>query len=486
MKQKESYLSETDENLLFLFSKCKEKLAIEVLFDRYMASAYYLAFKYMHNQADAEDVVQKAFFNIMRFAGDQNKPGVVKAWIMKTVINTSLNELKHIERHRKKIQSQILPQEMVSPEETTDALELRGKLIKAVEQLPEHFKMPIWLAHYENMSIKEVSDCLGKPEKTIRTQIARGIEKLRDILKINGSEINAATVIAILAFCKSNDKVPLTLYEKINKLSTMKLSSKMMIQPFSEKTSFGYFYFSLISVIVFSFIGFASFQYLTKRINSNAIIEIDKNALKASNVDTLNLSCDFSSEKLPAWLSIELGKGRISSGEKNNRILVAESPEDFFLKLNIPHQNKPYKVSYDLKITSVPKYIPFLFALSKDNLDVVTFLFDNSIWENSWVHIEFIVQDKIEAMWINKSLRIVYANKNSYNTAIGIRMTGATFSFDNIHVRSLAEKEIINFSSCVKLGEEYRSIPGENTREINSPLPNYKKGKITAYWGKIE
>ena len=216
------------------------------------------------------------------------------------------------------------------------------------------------------------------------------------------------------------------------------------------------------------------------------IIEKDKSEVKVTSTDTLNLSCDFSSDKLPSWLSIDLGKGRISNSEKNNRILVTESPEDFFLKLNIPHQNKPYKVSYDLKVTSAPKYIPFFYALSKDNLDVVTFLFDNSFWENSWVHVDFIVQDKIESMWINNSLRIVYANKNSYNTAIGIRMKGATFSFDNIKVRSLAENEIINFSNCVNLSEEYRSIPGENTVEINSPLPLYKKGKIKAYWGKTE
>lgn len=101
MSNKKEFEKESDENLLLLFTKSKNREALDTLFERHMASAYHIAFKYMHNQADAEDVVQKAFINVMRFADNQNQPGMVKAWIMKTVINTSKNEIKYLIRQRK-------------------------------------------------------------------------------------------------------------------------------------------------------------------------------------------------------------------------------------------------------------------------------------------------------------------------------------------------------------------------------------------------
>ena len=211
MNDKQAFLGETDENLLRLFTNSQEKAALEVLFDRHMASAYHLAYKYMHNQADAEDVVQKAFIKIMRFSADQNQPEMVKAWIMKTVINTSKNEIRDLIRHRRRILAKPFQETTAGPELAEDANELRKILVTAIEQLPEHFRLPIWLTHYENMSIKEVSDCLGKPEKTIRTQISRGLEKLEIALKGRGSYINGINIIALLAECKSIDKVPKTL-----------------------------------------------------------------------------------------------------------------------------------------------------------------------------------------------------------------------------------------------------------------------------------
>ena len=58
-----------------------------------------------------------------------------------------------------------------------------GPLLSAVRSLPEAYSVVIHLYYYEGYSIKEIAGLLALPAPTVGTRLARGRERLREMLK---------------------------------------------------------------------------------------------------------------------------------------------------------------------------------------------------------------------------------------------------------------------------------------------------------------
>ena len=63
------------------------------------------------------------------------------------------------------------------------ALDRAGEIRAAVRALPEKYSAPVHLYYYEGYSIKEIARLLGLPAPTVGTRLARGRERLRQLLK---------------------------------------------------------------------------------------------------------------------------------------------------------------------------------------------------------------------------------------------------------------------------------------------------------------
>ena len=55
-------------------------------------------------------------------------------------------------------------------------------VLAAVNSLPSHYRIPIYLFYYEGYQAAEIGRILGVPTATVHTRLARGRAKLRDIL----------------------------------------------------------------------------------------------------------------------------------------------------------------------------------------------------------------------------------------------------------------------------------------------------------------
>lgn len=491
MNTKKELEKESDEQLLHLFANSKNREALDALFERHMVSAYHIAFKFMHNQADAEDVVQKAFINVMRFAGDQNQPGMVKAWIMKTVINTSKNEIKHLIRQRKLLQDKPIYQPNENPSFDEETGELRKILVSAIEQLPDHFRWPIWLTHFENLTIKEVSHVLGKSENTIRTQISRGIGKLEQSLKSHGSKVGGMNIVALLADCKSMDSVPPTLYAKIKTISNLKDSAKMYARVSAHKFNLVWI-ISPVILLLSSYFAFLWWQSNKGESSIDSEVVGEKPILKSAdpiaNIEPqklFNLFWNFNSEKLPNWCSVKNGNFQILSDiSKNDQCLKVLGKEDFLMDLAIPDTNRSFKVSYDAKIVPIANERFHIFSLTSiTKKKGITFLFNYMIEKEKWNHVEVYVQKNIEAIYYNGILMMVVIYPLSDDNEFSIHLRGAIVFLDNIEVKSLKEKEYKDFSKCLALSKEFMQKEGYHLLKIPSPLPEVNSGNIEVYWG---
>lgn len=493
MNTKSQWKEISDENLLQLYAKDKNKEALEVLLERHMRSAYYLAFRYMRNQADAEDMVQKAFINVMRFSGTQNQQGMVKAWIMKIVLNTCKNEIKHLILQRKLLHDKHAQQTSEQKLQEDDSHELRNKLITAIEQLPEHFRWPIWLTHYEDMSIKEVAHCLGKPEDTIRKQIARGLQKLEQHL-VGFANINTMNIIALLSELKNFDQVPETLISKIQVLTNIKLSTRLTSITAKQNTLFLYSLLPILMVVLTITLGFFWWTSnknkdndktsLPSALQKTATIQEENNQI--TNDEKLNLAYDFSSAEIPNWCTILKGNTQIFKEGRESYLKVLDG-NDFIMQLNIPLQKNTFKVSYDLKLNPVKNSTARIIALSAMyGKDILTFGFNDFLMVNTWYHVEIYVQKNIEAVYYNGKLKILVVSKSEFTHPLCIHLQGAFYSLDNIKVKNISEKAQNEFTECIKIANQLLENKGPHRIKIPSPLPKITKGQIPVSWGLDE
>lgn len=203
------YSDKTDEELLREYHLEKNPHFLNIIFSRYTDVGFRTALRYMRNQSDAEDVLQLAFIQFLQNLHHFREGSTtVKPWLMKMIVNASickLREEKQRTHRQQKVASQKFSQEqqeVPSIETSKDKEELKQKIQTCVSSLPEKYRSPIWLILYEGFSYPEVASVLALPEKTVRTQVARGIDRLRQILGSYGSVLSIDAMLVLIAESK--------------------------------------------------------------------------------------------------------------------------------------------------------------------------------------------------------------------------------------------------------------------------------------------
>ena len=146
----------------------------EDLLDRYGNRILRLAFAYLRRMEDAEDVLQDTLLQYLRghpaFADGEHE----KAWLLRVAINISRNKLRYDRRR--------------STEELDDNLpgEQREDLAfvwVAVGALPVAYREVVHLFYQEGYTTAEIGKLLGRREATVRSQLHRARDMLRERLK---------------------------------------------------------------------------------------------------------------------------------------------------------------------------------------------------------------------------------------------------------------------------------------------------------------
>jgi len=152
------------------------------LYDLYCNAMFIIAQRYVKDTFIAEDIMQEAFIkvfkNIQHFKGEVS----IGAWIKKIVINQCIDYLK-----KKKIELVALNENKHNLAIENDWLvddEISISHIKtAINSLPEKYSVVINLYLIEGYNHKEIAQILNITEVASRSQLMRGKNKLKGILK---------------------------------------------------------------------------------------------------------------------------------------------------------------------------------------------------------------------------------------------------------------------------------------------------------------
>ena len=142
--------------------------------DQYGNMMLRFAYTYLKNKEDAEDVVQDALIKAIGAAASFENETHEKSYLLKVVKNCCLDVLR---KQRNHLNEEL--DENVSAEEKEDLSFVR----EAVGKLPQNEREAIHLYYEEGYSTKEIAKLLGRKETTVRSDMMRGRNHLKAILK---------------------------------------------------------------------------------------------------------------------------------------------------------------------------------------------------------------------------------------------------------------------------------------------------------------
>jgi RNA polymerase sigma-70 factor (ECF subfamily) len=179
----------TSEAALLARLQAGDERAVADLATEYGSKIYQLAFRYLRNKEDAEEVTQDVLFKVYRkidaFRGD----AALSSWIYRITFNAAMSRLRTGRQRLQDEERQAATpegQEIGAPppldvadwsnmaDEHVLRRELRRRVFRAILALPAIYRAPVMLRDIHGLSTEEASAMLRVKDQTLKSRLHRG------------------------------------------------------------------------------------------------------------------------------------------------------------------------------------------------------------------------------------------------------------------------------------------------------------------------
>jgi len=164
--------------------------ALADLAEAYSSKIFQLAFRYLRNKEDAEEITQDVLFKVHRNVGAFRGDAALSSWIYRITFNAAMSRLRTAAYQRSQAEDrqaaladndqrpETAPREPADwtnmADESVLRVQLRKRLFGAVLALPAIYRAPVMLRDIQGMSAEEASAVLRVKDQTLKSRLHRG------------------------------------------------------------------------------------------------------------------------------------------------------------------------------------------------------------------------------------------------------------------------------------------------------------------------
>jgi RNA polymerase sigma-70 factor, ECF subfamily len=181
-------MHESTQDTLLARLQAGESQAIAELANAYGSKIYQLAFRYLKNKEDAEEVTQDVLFKVYRKVGAFRGDAALSSWIYRITFNAAMSRLRtaryqRIQAEQRQATSDEsdttpVPKEVADWSNLADdhvfRSQLRRRVTRAILALPAIYRAPVMLRDIHGMSTEEASAVLQVKDQTLKSRLHRG------------------------------------------------------------------------------------------------------------------------------------------------------------------------------------------------------------------------------------------------------------------------------------------------------------------------
>lgn len=179
-----------------LVKRCQlgERRAQYDLYQQYVKAMYNVCLRIVNHEAEAEDVLQEAFIDAFSHISTFRGQSTFGAWLKQIVVNRAINHLRGRRMELVSLESNLFGEDNSDGADgpdwadaepyDEDGIQLEVERVRrAMQQLPEGYRVVLSLYLFEGYDHEEISNVLSITETTSRTQYLRGKRRLLELLR---------------------------------------------------------------------------------------------------------------------------------------------------------------------------------------------------------------------------------------------------------------------------------------------------------------